>query len=545
LQGVGLRLVVESAMRITCSYRDTKRVWETPEAEVVFGRAEEKLPIILDLSPDQRVSRLHGRIWEEEGLCWIEDLNSSRGTQLNGVEIKGLGKQQLRPEDSVLVGQTTLKIDFGESYGLAPGTNYLEQGTFLLAEKRHAESRLTIAKDVDATAVDSIPLGCAEDPSARRLKMVCDLPFQFATKTSLKTLLPSIVDQLVEVIPMGESWALVLREPGSNALLLKAYQYIQRTYLSETLLRRAMTERKAFIWKRTGETETNGSIAQSGIETGIYVPLLWQGEALGAICVGTRNSTTVFTDDDVKLLVLVGQYAAMAVATYRRQEKLRRESIIRSNLLRQFSPKVAEQLLSLGRRVWRGGQRSEVTILNVDIRGLTRLASERDPDDLVEMLNEYLRVLIPVVFAHNGAIDKFTGDTILAIFGGPESDAKHHENALRAAGEMQATAMKMNEARRLRGAPWCDFAIGIHCGEVVHGFVGTPERMEFTAVGEVVNRAMRYCGAAAEGEILISPETYERVLQFVETEQATIQIERETNRMAYRVKHVKGIPAER
>src|SRR5208282_5933531 len=125
-------------MRITCSYRDQLKVWETSEKEVVFGRSEEKLPIILDLAPDQRVSRMHGRIWEDEGLCWIEDLNSSRGTQINGVEIKGRGKQKLRPDDSILVGQTTLRVDFGDGNVLPDRTNYLEDGTFLLPEKRHA-----------------------------------------------------------------------------------------------------------------------------------------------------------------------------------------------------------------------------------------------------------------------------------------------------------------------------------------------------------------------------------------------------------------------
>jgi adenylate cyclase len=526
-------------MRITCSYCDTKRVWETSETEVVFGRAEEKWPVILDLSPDPRVSRLHGRIWEEAGLCWIEDLNSSRGTQLNGVEIKGLGKRQLQPDDSVLVGQTTLKIEFGAAYGVAQATNYLEQGTFLLPEKRHAESGLTIAKDVDATVADSVLLGSAEDPVTRRLKTVYDLPFQFATKTNLKSLLPLIVDQLVEVIPSGESWALVLREPATNSLLLKAYRYVQRTYLSETLLRRAMTARKAFIWKRSGETEIGGGNAQSGIETGMYAPLLWQGEALGAICVGSRNSAALFTDDDVKLLVLVGQYAAMAVATSRLQEKLRRESVIRSNLLRQFSPQVAEQVLSRRGRLRRSGRRSEVTILNSDIRGLTQLVYELDPDDVVEMFNEYLGALLPVIFAHRGTVDKFSGDAILAVFGGPESDPKHHENALRAAFEMQDAITKLNEARRLRGAPWHDFSIGIHSGEVVHGFVGIPERTEFTMVGDAMSRAMRYCAAAAAGEVLISAETYEHVSQLVEAERAIMQAEPENDLVAYRVKGFK------
>ena len=112
-------------MLITCLYRDSQKVWETYETEVVFGRSEEKLPIILDLSPDQRVSRMHGRIWQEQGLYWIEDLNSSRGTQLNGVEIKGRGKQQLNPGDTVQAGQTILRLEPGDSGHFASHTNYL------------------------------------------------------------------------------------------------------------------------------------------------------------------------------------------------------------------------------------------------------------------------------------------------------------------------------------------------------------------------------------------------------------------------------------
>jgi len=528
-------------MRITSLYRDRQKVWETSETEVIFGRSEEKLPIILDLSPDQRVSRMHGRIWEEDGLYWIEDLNSSRGTQLNGVEIKGKGKQQIRQNDVIVAGQTTMKVAFGEFEGLTHQTNYLEHGTFILPETRHAESGVAIAKDVDATAVEPVSVeGTGHGADAtRRLKMVCDLPFHFATKTTLETLLPAIVDQLVEVLPNGESWALVLRDPESDALLLKAYHYVQRTYLSETLLRRVMAERKAFVWKKSTDIDLSGSIAQSGIEVGMYAPLLWQGEALGAICSGARNAETVFSDEDVKLLVLVGQYAAMAVASHRLQEKLLRESVVKANLLRQFSPKVANHLLTHRGRLRLGGQRSEVSILISDIRGFTQLARDMDPDDVVEMLNDYLRVLVPVIFAQNGTVDKFLGDGILAIFGSPESDPKHHENALRAAVEMQSALSKLNEARKLRGLAHRDFGIAIHCGEVVHGFVGTSDRMEFTVIGDAVNRAARYCAAAAERDVLISPETLEHVWRFVAAEQVTITTKHEGDLIAYRVIRLK------
>src|ERR1700739_4239296 len=143
-------------MRITCCYHDENRVWETRETEVYFGRAEGNLPVVLDLSPDQRVSRLHGRIWEEDGTCWIEDLNSSRGTQLNGVEIKGRGKQRFGPADTAVAGQTSLRVEIGELRE-AGGTNYLERGTILLPEKHYATSGVAIAKDLDATAVEPVP----------------------------------------------------------------------------------------------------------------------------------------------------------------------------------------------------------------------------------------------------------------------------------------------------------------------------------------------------------------------------------------------------
>ena len=525
-------------MRITSLYRDTQKVWETPETEVIFGRSEDKLPIILDLSPDQRVSRMHGRIWEEGGLCWIEDLNSSRGTQLNGVEIKGRGKQQLNAGDSILAGQTTLRVERSDTNGLTSQTKYLEHGTFLLREKRHLESGLAIAKDIDATAVDPVPQDCSGDVAARRLKMVCDLPFQFATKATLGTLLPAIVDQLVEVIPNGESWALVLGDPETDTLLLRAYHYVQRTYLSETLLRRAMTERKAFIWKKSKDVDVTGSVAQSGIEIGIYAPLLWQGEALGAICAGARNAQTIFSDEDVRLLVLVSQYAAMAVATHRRQEKLRRESVAKAKLLRQFPPKVANHLLTRSGRLRLGGRRSEVSILYFDIRGLTQLAPEKQPDEVLEILNEYLSVLVPVIFAHHGTVDKSLGGGVLAVFGGPEPDSKHFKNALRAAVEMQLAARKLDEDRQPGGVPRYVFGIGVHCGEVVHGFVGASDRMEFTVIGDAADLAARYASAAPEGQILISPEIYKHVSRIVEAEEASIPGKPEGALIAHQVNRI-------
>jgi class 3 adenylate cyclase len=522
-------------MRIACSYHGTQKIWETPETEVLFGRAEDKRAVILDLSADQKVSRLHGRIWEEEGTYWIEDLNSSRGTKLNGIEIKGKGRQPLRPGDSVIAGETTLQIEIGETTGGARRTHYLDPGTFLLPEKPQAETSLTIEQDMASTVVGTAPPESAPDDATRRLKVVHDLPFQFATKTKQESLLPEIVDQLMEVIPNGESWALVLRESGTNDLLVAAYHYVRQPFISEPLIRRAMIDRKAFIWKKGAQAELSDSMRQSDFEIGMYAPLIWQDEALGAICVGVGNVETYFNEEDLRLTVATAHYAAMAVATLRLREKLCRQSISKNNLMRQFPPKVAERLLAHRKRLRLAGQRSEVTILNSRIQDSLQLAKELDPVDVMEMLNDYFAAVVPVVFKYGGTIDKCAGDTISAVFGSPESDPSQRENAVHAALEWQTTITRLNDVRRSRRAPWGDFGIGIHCGEVVQGFVGTGDRMEFTVVGEAVARAARYSAAAAAREILISPEMNERVRESVETERTTIQAHPEGDDVAYRV----------
>jgi adenylate cyclase len=301
-----------------------------------------------------------------------------------------------------------------------------------------------------------------------------------------------------------------------------------------------MNEQKAFIWERNVEADVSMSIVQNPIDIGMYAPLLWQGEALGVVCGGALKDESMFTEEDLRLLVVVAQYAAMAVGTHRLQAALKRETSVKTNLLRQFSPKIAERLLAHRGRLRLGGDRSEVTVLQADIRAFTSLASEMEADDVVQMLNDYFAVVVPVLFAHNGTIDKYMGDAILAVFGSPEHDPNHHHNAVAAAVEMQAAVEKLNEVRRQQGEPCREFGIGIHCGEVVHGFVGTMDRMEFTVIGDAVNRTARYCAAAAGGEILISSEMYERVWKAAETERTAIKTKHEGDFVAFRVKSIRA-----
>lgn len=527
-------------MRIVCSYRGRETTWEVNKNEFVLGRTHESSYSLVDLSADKKISRLHAKVWTENSALWIEDLRSAHGTLLNDLEIKGMGRQRINAGAIVVIGETTLRFETFESQDPRTQTNYLEIGSNLSdAPQREIDTR--IARDLDATNFDPGPSQGSGECENFRLKLICELPLQFAAKTKLHELLPIIVERLAELISNADSWALALRDPQTNALLLKAYRSQRQLHLSETLSRRAMEERKAFIWNRTAAGDISSTVLQSPVMTGMYAPLLWQGEAFGVICVECSNLQNVFTDEDLRFMVFMAQYAAMAVGSHRLQERLREESVVSAKLLRQFSPQIAGRLLSHRGRLRLGGERSEVTIVNSDIRGFTQLTAEMEPDDVVEMVNDYFASLVPIIFAHQGTVDKFMGDAILAVFGSPEPDHEQYQHAVLAAMEMQVAMAKMNQLRRSRDLPCAEAGIGIHCGEVVHGFVGTSDRMEFTVIGDTVNKSSRYCAAAGKGEVLISPEVHERVWRIVEVEQRTIPTKHEGSLLAYHVTRVKSV----
>ena len=531
-------------MRIVRCFRDSETSLEMAENDFFIGRAHENSPLLLDLTPDKGVSRVHARIWKEDGGYWIEDSQSAHGTLLNDVQIKGTGKRPIQAGDLIVVGETTLCFKLLEPRGALPQTNYLRSGANLLQEGADTDVPVEIAHDVDATKFDPAPAKNSGDAGNRRLKLICELPLQFAAKTRLEELLPAIVDYLADLVPNADSWALALRNPQTGELLLKAYRSKGAPHISEMLARRAMDKRKAFMWNRTAGDLTQ-SILQSAITTGIYAPLLWQEDTFGVICAESSGSADNFGQEELRLIVFMAQYAAMALGSYQLQEKLRQESVLKAKLLRHFSPQIADRLVRHRGRLRLGGEQSEVTILNLDIRGFTQLTRNMEPDDIVEMLNDYFAAEVPIIFDHNGTIDKFMGDAILVVFGSPEPDPKQYEQAVLAAVEMQAAVARINQRRRAGGLPCAEPGIGIHCGEVIHGFVGSSERMEYTVIGDVVNKAARYCSGASRGEVLISPEVHQHVWRMVQIEPTTIDTKHEGTFQAYRVISIKpGVPPE-
>jgi len=156
----------------------------------------------------------------------------------------------------------------------------------------------------------------------------------------------------------------------------------------------------------------------------------------------------------------------------------------------RFAPQqVIERIITKG--VATTADRNEVTVMFADIVGFTRLSEGLDPKVLVDILNGYFTRMSRVIADHRGHVSKFIGDGILALFGALERNPWQVNDAVQAALAMQAELRSYNVELKLKGLPELRVGIGIHCGPVVAGIVGSSELVEFTVIGPTVNVAAR------------------------------------------------------
>lgn len=390
---------------------------------------------------------------------------------------------------------------------------------------------------LDAKSKSELPLGGQDEDRDRRLQLLYELPLQFAQIGDLTSLFSVILDRVIELIPVAERGALLVIDPPDGKLALRASIPEDEPPISRTLIRRAAREASGFIWSRYREVEESQSIHSLGIETGMYAPLLWKGAIQGVVCVDTQSSGVSFTDDDLRFLLSVAHYAAAAVANQQLQHDLEQNKIVLQRLLTNFSPRLRGKLVEKAKlgSLEPGGEKSNVTLLMSDIRGFTKLTDGMDAAIVVEMLNDYYPAYVDAIFARGGTVDKFIGDAILAVFGSPEPDEDQQHNAIAAAIAIQAATRRINDERRRRGLVSCDLGIGLHFGEVLHGFIGAEDRLEFTVIGDTVNQVKRFCDGANGGEILISPELSAFVGDRLDTEQVTIPTKHEGGLNAFRI----------
>lgn len=177
-------------------------------------------------------------------------------------------------------------------------------------------------------------------------------------------------------------------------------------------------------------------------------------------------------------------------------------------LQRYFSPAVVEHLSAEGRTGMDDVVRMRVTVLFSDIRGFTPMSARLAPHEVVQLLNEYFSAMIGAVQQERGTVLKLIGDSVMAVFGAPQSTPDDTERALRVGCAMQAQYQRLEQGWRSMGreAPM-GMGVGINRGEVIVGNVGSPQHLDYTVIGDTVNVASRLCSAAHPGQVLVAADT--------------------------------------
>ena len=162
---------------------------------------------------------------------------------------------------------------------------------------------------------------------------------------------------------------------------------------------------------------------------------------------------------------------------------------------------------------------TEVTILLADIRGFTALTHTLAPLTLINLLNRYFTVMCDVIQRHDGVIDKFMGDSVMALFGAPRRRPDDVERALCCAAEMQHAMAAMNRESRSRGEPDLYAGIAVNTGPAMAGSFGSALHSEYTVIGDAVNLVSRMESFSLRGQVLISDSSRIAAGQGIETGQ--------------------------
>ncbi len=470
---------------------------------------------------DQVVSKEHCHIDLVNGRYVLRDLESLNGTFLNGERVN---ESFLASGDEISIGSTTITFHFDPA-SVRPWLPMLFADEASTDARRLKlddtgstgpliRSKISVSDDKTFVAEELIE----EERSLRRdyekLRASYEVMKAIGIESSIVTVCNKLLDVALRLVPADRGVVLLYDEQGNIepcALLMKEEGGSeQELVVSRTVLETALADKEAVLsHDAAADVRFRGaqSIIMQGIRSTMCVPLIHGGDVLGAMMLDSRIATHAFTEKDLSLFETVASQAAVAIQNTLYAKQLEREAVTRERFRRLLSPAIAEQVLSGAVEVAQGGELRETTVLFADIRGFTSLAEASSPQAVVEALNAYFERMVEIVFLHEGTLDKFVGDEIMALFGAPVSHSNDPVRAVTAALQMQEALVAFNEERAGSEVPPFEIGVGINTGEVVAGYIGSSQAMEYTVIGDPVNTGARLCAIARPGQILISEPT--------------------------------------
>jgi len=501
---------------------------------------------------DTVVSKEHCIVEARGVLTILRDLGSMNGTFINGERVAG--ERALRHGDEIRLGNTTLMFHDGVSHaqiavppvspgaiqhtGVAPGVpaaatpQWAQHMSSPVATAQvpplapHLvsviDSARSIGTQVAAQSKDFLAFDDASrDPATlrldyERLRITWELLREIGLERDIDKLCEKILVALFRFVAADRGVILLKEADGSLRPRANRRRKGQNDAIniSSTILAHVMKERAGVLTHDASSdfaASEGKSMFLNRISSAIVVPLLHNTEVIGALWLDSETIAS-FKPKDLELITAVGNQVAMLVSNTLLALKVEKEIMTRDRFSRLLSPNVAEQVISGKLEIKKGGiQIPEATVFNSDLRGFTRMSEGTTADHMVELLNEYFELMVEVIFSHEGTLDKFMGDGIMAFWGAP---AFHPDDAVRAVqcslDQMEVLA-EHNSRRKARGEVELAMGIGIHTGSLVSGYVGSSKSLSYTVIGDTVNTSARLCGVAAAGQILVTEATAEKL----------------------------------
>ncbi len=190
-----------------------------------------------------------------------------------------------------------------------------------------------------------------------------------------------------------------------------------------------------------------------------------------------------------------------------KKEKLQ----IRSQFSKYVSPKIVEEIVS-DPNLKLGGERRPVSVFFSDVRGFTAMSEQLSAEEVVHFLNTYyFDTISTIILQHDGTLDKYIGDAVMAVWNAPLDQDDHAYKAVQCAIDCQRAFAVMNQKLSAEGKQTVNVGMGVNSGEAVVGNIGSRDFMDYTVIGDAVNTASRLQNQSKAGEITISESTYQLV----------------------------------
>lgn len=477
--------------------------------------------------PHSSISRSHALL-EGRGDVWVvTDQRSANGVLVNGVRIEnaqlksgdviGLGDLKLRFEN-----MTTGTVVAKASPELASHlTQILDQGS---AAKLLDRSKTKPTSEWTDSRVDTGSRIEYLRRENRLLTLLYQVSRALADKTTVQDVTQCVLDLVLQIDGAERGYAMLLTEDslrdapqsGSSYTFLPAIlRYRQapkaeapQMVLSQTIIQQVMESKGPLLVvdaKEDARFSGSHSMAMSGMQSAMCAPLASRDRLFGLLYVDNLSKRGTFTPEDLEVFAVIAAQAGLVIDRVMAKSEVKRQGVQLSALERFLSPAISQKITAEAADIRLGGESQRITLLFADVRGFTTMAEKMKPREAVEVLNEFFARMTNVIFEHDGTLDKYLGDGLMALFGAPFALQNDAEAAVRAAVDMQKSLAELN---KISGKPPLHIGIGIHTGEAVVGFLGTERRMDYTAIGDTVNVASRLTSQAGPGQIVISAATH-------------------------------------